>query len=200
MFVATREKNIKRVNIDTDTNTNTNTNTNMEGTLDDDWIDKFDRVDELYKDFYKDDVYYVGLKLLYVNRGNDLEKIKETTFLMSKPNCITREEILQILKDASLEGNKRWSLLSILKYNIVLGPEEIKSYLSSDCSEEYLTKIKHIDTIYFERTVNMFQDLNDLILIFYEKSTEIKNPDVNKCTKRIRIEAKKKTIKKQYKD
>lgn len=172
----------------------------MEGTLDDDWIDKFDRVDELYKDFYKDDVYYVGLKLLYVNRGNDLEKIKETTFLMSKPNCITREEILQILKDASLEGNKRWSLLSILKYNIVLGPEEIKSYLSSDCSEEYLTKIKHIDTIYFERTVNMFQDLNDLILIFYEKSTEIKNPDVNKCTKRIRIEAKKKTIKKQYKD
>jgi GTP-binding protein EngB required for normal cell division len=30
--------------------------------LDDDWINKFEKVDELYKDFYKDNVYFVDLK------------------------------------------------------------------------------------------------------------------------------------------
>lgn len=196
MYISTRQKKNNGTTIDKDKNTDTGC-----VQLDDEWIHKFDRVDELYKDFYKDDVYYVGLKILYVNRGKDIEKIKESTFLMSTPNCITREEILQILKEASIEDNKRYTLLSILKYNIVLGPEEIKHYLLHPYSEEtYMKNIKHIDAIYFERTVNMFQDLNDLILIFFEKSTEIKTQDVNKCTKRIRIDAKKKTIKKQYKD
>ena len=172
--------------------------------MDDEWIHNFERVDDLYKDFYKDDVYYVGLKILYVNRKNDIEKIKESNFLMTTPNCITREEILKILKDSSVEDNRAFSLLSILKYNIVLGPEEIKNYTRSrikgDYSESYLKNIKHIDAIYFDRTVNMFQDMNDLILIFYEKSKEIKKLDPNKCSKRIRIEHKKKTLKKQYKD
>ena len=31
----------------------------------------------------------------------------------------------------------------------------------------------------------MFQDLNDLILIYYEKSKELKKPDTNNSTKKI---------------
>ena len=34
--------------------------------------------------------------------------------------------------------------------------------------------VKNIDAISFEKTIHMFQDLNDLILIFYEKSKELK--------------------------
>jgi hypothetical protein len=174
--------------------------------LNDDWINKFDKVDELYKDFYKDDVYYVDLKIVYVNRSNEIEKIKKLPFLMSSPNCISREEILGILKKSALEDNRKYSLLSILRYNILLEPYEIKNYLLDYCNDNdtnYLNIIKNIDTIYFGKTITMFQDLNDLILIFYEKSEELKKMDPNTCTKRIYLNSlngNKKTIKKRYKD
>jgi hypothetical protein len=174
-----------------------------EDKLNDDWIQRFDEVDELYKDFYKDDVYYVDVKVVYVNRQNEIEKIKESPFLMSRPNCVCREEILEILKKSSLEDDRKYSLLSILRYNILLEPDEIKQYLYDSSDRNYLNIIKNIDTIYFEKTINMFQDLNDIILIFYEKSNEIKLIDPNNCTKRIyfrSLSSKKKTIKKRYKD
>ena len=28
--------------------------------LDDDWINNFEKTDELYQDFYKDDLYYIN--------------------------------------------------------------------------------------------------------------------------------------------
>ena len=174
--------------------------------LDDEWINNFDKIDELYKDFYKDDVYFVDLNIVYVNRSNEIEKIKQAPFLMSRPNCIKREEILEILKNSSLEDNRKYSLLSILRYNILLEPDEIKEYLlnSNADNTNYLSNIKNIDTIYFEKTINMFQDLNEIILIFYEKSEQLKKINPNTCTKRVYIgdslSSKKKTIKKRYKD
>ena len=48
----------------------------------------------------------------------------------------------------------------------------------------------------------MLQDLNDLIFIFYEKSSELKKPNPNIMTKKTKLtpNTNKKTIKKQYKD
>ena len=49
----------------------------------------------------------------------------------------------------------------------------------------------------------MFQDLNDLIFIYYEKSQELKKLDLHNCTKKIyfrSLHTNKKTIKKRYKD
>jgi hypothetical protein len=176
--------------------------------LDDEWIQNFEKVDELYKDFYKDDVYFTNLKIVYVNRSNEIEKIIQDNFLMSEPNCITREEILQILKRYALEDDRKYSLLSIVRYNIVLEPNEIKHYLLEkddfDKDADFLQVINHIDSIYFEKTINMFQDLNEIVLLFYEKSGDLKQVDPNKCTKKIyfykSLSSKKRTIKKRYKD
>jgi len=171
--------------------------------LDDEWIKQFDEIDELYKDFYKDDIYYVNLKIIYVNRDSVIEKVKQIPFLMSTINRINREEIIQILKKYALEDDRKYFLLSILRYNIVLEPDEIKYYLLDSIDTNYLNIIKNIDTIYFQKTINMLQDLNDLILIFYEKTNEIKKENNNTSTKRIYLNSlsnKKKTIKKRYKD
>jgi hypothetical protein len=171
--------------------------------LDDDWINKFEETDKLYKDFYKEDLYYINLQVIYINRENEIEKLKQESFLMSKPNYISNDEVIEILKTHSIDNDKRYTLLSILKYNISLEPEEIKSYLNNRENNEYLSIIKNIDTIIFEKSINMFHDLNDLILIFYEKSLELKKPDANNTTKKIYLRyltSNKKTIKKRYKD
>lgn len=171
--------------------------------LDDDWINNFENTDKLYKDFYKDDLYYVNLRVLYINRENEIEKLKQESFLMTKPNHITREEILEILKKNSVDNDKKYSLLSILKYNIILEPDDVKLYLNNSNIQDYLSVIKNIDSVVFEKSINMFHDLNDLILIFYEKSLELKKTDSNNTTKRIylrSLSANKKTIRKRYKD
>jgi hypothetical protein len=170
--------------------------------LDDDWINNFENTDKLYKDFYKDDLYYVNLRVVYVNRDNEIDKLKQESFLMSKPNHITREEILEILKKNSIDNDKKYSLLSILKYNIILEPNDVKFYLNDKNTQEYLSVIKNIDEVAFNKSINMFHDLNDLILIFYEKSQELKKPDANNTTKKIYLRsliANKKTIRKRYK-
>ena len=175
----------------------------MENELNDEWINNFEKTDKLYQDFYKDNLYYVNLKFIYVNRENEIDKIKQESFLMSRPNYISREEIIQILKESSIDNAKRYSLLSILKYNITLDADEIKNFLLFDNEERnYLNIIKNIDAIPFDKTISMFQDINDLILVFYEKSNELKKNDPNNVTKKIylRSNTTKKTIKKRYKD
>jgi len=171
--------------------------------LNDDWINNFEKTDKLYQEFYKDDLYYINLKLIYVNRDNDIEKIKMESYLMSAPNYISREEILQILKRTTVDNDRNYSLLSILKYNITLDADDIKSFLTFPSEERnFLNIVKNIDAISFEKTINMFQDLNDLILIFYEKSKELKQVNPNNSTKKIYLHSNtnKKTIKKRYKD
>ena len=153
--------------------------------------------DKLYEDFYKDDIYFTNINFIYVNQENEIEKIISENFIMSTPNYITREEIIRILKKKSLncENNKKYTLLSLLKYNISLNVEDVTTFLKvKSYSDDFLISIKNIDTIKFDKTINMFQDLNDLFFIFYEKSDkkEIKN-----ITKRVYFKSKNnKTIRK----
>ena len=175
----------------------------MDNKLNDEWINNFEKTDKLYQDFYKDDLYYVNLKFVYVNRENEIEKINQESFLMSNPNYISREEIIQILKDSAIDNNKRYSLLSILKYNITLDADEIKLFLLYSSEERnYLNIVKNIDAISFEKSISMFHDLNDLFFVFYEKTNELKKVDPNNVTKKIyfRSNTNKKTIKKRYKE
>jgi len=171
--------------------------------LNDEWIHKFEETDKLYKDFYKDDVYYVKLKLIYINRVNEIEKIKQETFFMENSNTISREEILYMLKRTTLENGIKYNLLSILKYNINLNEDDIKEFLIYTNEEKnYLTIVKNIDDIHFEKTISILQELNDLILIFNEKIKEQSN--AYNSTKKIYLHSKtnkktnKKTIKNKY--
>jgi len=170
--------------------------------LDDEWIRIFEKNDKLYQDFYKDDLYYTNLQIIYLNRLNEIDKIKQESFLMTKPNYISREEILQILNKNSIDNERTYKLLSILKYNVTLDAEDITDFLKTDSNDTFLSVIQNIDAISFDKTINMLQDLNDLILIFYEKSSELKKTPSNNVTKKtfLKLNTNKKTIKKQYKE
>jgi hypothetical protein len=164
--------------------------------LDDAWIQVFEQNDKLYKDFYKDDVWHINIQVLYVNRDNEIDRLHEEVFLMSKPNRVSEEELLQILKRASVHNNRRYSLISILRYNVVLDPNEVNQYLTdkSAFDNSYLTVVKHIGDVVFGKTISMFHDLNSLIVVLYEKAQPISS-----STKRIYFRNRmiKKTIRKK---
>ena len=143
--------------------------------LDDEWIHTFENSDKLYKDFYKDDLYYVTIKSIYINNEHNINKITCDTLLLKKPNHISREEITEILKNNAVDDNIQYSLFSILKFNISLEPDDIKNYLTNATNPEYLSVVTNIDTIYFDKSITMFHDLNDIYIIFYEPSPQIKH-------------------------
>jgi len=141
--------------------------------LDDEWIKKFEEEDKKYEDFYKEDNYYINLYFIYLNEENSIEKIKQEKFFMNTPNYITREEIVYLLKKNTIMDQIKYSIFSLLKYNMTLEPENIQSYLNTQEYENnysFLKTIKNIDTIFFEKTISSFQDLNSLFFILREKS------------------------------
>lgn len=177
----------------------------MSELLNDNWIVDFEKKDTFYKEFYKDNIYYSNIHTVYINRKQEICQIKEDTLLLSIPNVITREEIIGLLKQQSLNDNKQYKLLSILKYNITLDPETVLKYVNCTNDElsnyNYLEDVKHIDEIHFNKSISMFQDLTDIYLIFFEKSTELINKNLHNSTKKIYLHTRhKKTIRKQYKD
>lgn len=173
--------------------------------LDDTWIRDFEETYNIYQDFYKTDLYYINLTFIYINRNNEIDKIKNEPFILNKPNVISSEDHLEILKKNLIDDNKRYSLLSILKYNINLEPEEIKRFIKDgENNQTFLSLIKNINTITFEKSIHMFHDLNDLIFIFYEKSNELKQYNPNSSSKKNCLNSfqkkNKKTLRKRYKD
>jgi hypothetical protein len=149
----------------------------MNEELDNTWIKEFENTDKMYQDFYVDDIYYVNVNFIYINKNNEIEKIKEEFFFMQKPNIISREEVIGLLKRNMLDKNRSYKILSLLKYNPCLEPEDIPIYLKViDVKNDFLVPVKHIDNITFKKTISMFQDLNTLYFLFLEKSDSL---DIN---------------------
>lgn len=177
---------------------------NLEYNMEDDsWIKEFERKEELYQDFYADDIFFTKLHFVYVDRENAIEKITEENFLMSVKNQIQRHELIQILKRVTTVDNNKYSLLSILKCNIQITQDNVKTFLSSnDLSEfydEFVIPVKNIDTIYFEKSINMFQDLTDVFFVLYKEDNSYSQNTtrrvyISKLNKKPKNKTKKKAI------
>ena len=163
------------------------------------WVTQFEATDKDYKDFYAEDNSFVKFTAIYVDNSSNIIRTVQDTIFLSFPNVLVRDELMHIIKSYSIMDHTKYSILGILKYNITLSPHNLKSFLHHKTNalklgEEYLTLIQTIDTIKFEKTINIFQDINSLILVFY-------NPTIgkrysNSITKRIRVSNLNKTTRK----
>jgi hypothetical protein len=181
--------------------------------LDTSWINEFEKADKDYEIFYKENLIYIKVTIIYVNNNNEIDKIKEEKIILKTPNIISKESIIEILKRNSINDNKKYTITTLLKYNIDLEPADIRSFLLNrdhnneyENNDEFLSVVKNIDDIYWNKTISMFQDLNNLFIIFYEntkiKENNIKsnnNASTQKTTKRVyfgSLSSHKKTLRK----
>jgi len=187
--------------------------------LDTSWIEEFEREEKEYKSYYREDLQSIKVHCIYVNKNNDIDKIKEERIFMRQPNYLSGDQVLTLIKKNAIQDHVKYSLLSILKYNITLEPINLKTFIKYKADirsqgDEFLTSIKKIDSISFEKTISMFQDLNDLFILFYEaesRQEDPQNPQANTKeekskdlakTKKIYLKysnTKRKTIRKQLK-
>lgn len=174
-----------------------NQETNIDINLDTNWIQEFETTDRHYIPFYNQDVNEIRVTSLYVDKENNIETIKEEILLLKQENMVTKEELIHLIKKNSFKDKKRYTILSLLKYNVDLETTHVKHYLKSPKYRDFLVVVKNIDNIPLKKTISMFQDLNTLFILFYEKTTPT-NGSNHQTTKKIYIRNNK-TKKKQLK-
>jgi hypothetical protein len=161
--------------------------------IDEDWLKNFEFVESNYDKFYNKDNESIKIQCFYYKDSKIHRIIKEKVDL-TKKNELSEEELLKIVKNKSFE---KYKLMSILRYNIDIKPNEIvelKNKISKDEPFQYLQRIKTVETVYFSPSVEMFSDLNTLYLFFEEKSA-IKNH----MTKKIKYNIKNRKNKRTHK-
>ena len=164
--------------------------------LDESWIKKFEEIDNDYKIFYTEDISFIKLHYIYVNINNEIEKITQDKIILQNPGVLLKEELLGIIKDQTFLNGLKYSLLSILKFDINLEPNHLNTFLKNknkNMGNYFLQSIKNLGSIYFEKSIAMFHDINDIIIIFHKKNIKERlftkkiyiNSKPNKKTKKI---------------
>ena len=165
--------------------------------LDTNWINEFNNIDNTYKMYYTEDITFIKVYIIYVNLNNEIEKIKEEKVLLSAPSFLSKEELLQLIKNNNVSNQIKYSLLSILKFDINLEPQNLKTFLKNknpNIGSRFINSINVIDTIKFDKSISMFHDINQLFITMKEKNT-IKDNSKKPFTKRASNYKKNKTKK-----
>lgn len=148
--------------------------------LDNEWISDFEKKEEMYEQFYPKKVEKIRIYSLYVNTNCILDKVKEDVVESIQNNCLTKRELINLLREKKHDDGINYKLISILKYNVDLKPEEIKKYLYDYDKYGFIDSMKELKDIYFYETIPIFEDLNSIFLIYYEFNKKLKQNKTKK--------------------
>jgi len=160
--------------------------------LDTTWINEFEALEKDYNSYYNEDLSFIYINYVYVNNQNEIINISKDKYLFKTPGLLTREELVGLIKHNTIHNSVKYSLLSLLKYNIDFEPINLKTFLRSkdkSIGNNYLKSISNIDTIVFEKSISLFHDINNLFIIFIDKSssTNLYLVKPRQMTKRVYI-------------
>lgn len=160
-----------------------NTSEEEEEEFDTSWIDHFKKDNEKYSDFYTEEVTNITLFFIYINHKNDVENLSRDLMILDRKNTVVRDQLIQIIKQNQTHNNNKYKLISLLKYNIDIEPEEIYNFINnkddSSFSKRFFIQEKYLNDIIYKNTINIFQDLNSLFFIYKETSPIANNNSNN---------------------
>lgn len=134
----------------------------------DNWEDDFEKEDEPYKDFYKEQQDNINVFFIYINSSNEIIRTKKEKFILEN-NKIPKTLLIEMLKKNMIVKNKKYKPISLIKYNLLLEPDEVQEYTFNTDSYDFVFIETLIDDIFWEKTITLFQNINSLHILFYEK-------------------------------
>lgn len=118
---------------------NNETYENIYNEIDDSWIHEFEKTELEYSSFYKEQIDTVKINYIYVDKNNSINAVNQETIIIDNGK-IEKERIFEIIKNNKKKDNIDYRLISILKYNITLDPEDIKDYINDELEDDFLQK------------------------------------------------------------
>lgn len=152
--------------------------------LDTSWIDEFNKEEEEYSEFYKQKINGARIVLFFINENNELFSSKKYNARLND-NIITKNQILNILKNNISYDNGNYTPSFILKFNINLDPENIEDFIAHPNQFNFLTSENYMTDIHWEETIQSMQSLNTLYILMKKRSFRTHN-----STKRVYISKK----------
>jgi hypothetical protein len=154
----------------------------MDEELDNSWITEYKDAEKDYNDFYKEQPSSIKLFFIYVDKSNNISFIRKENYILNN-GYISRENLINLIRDNQMLIDSKYKLISLLKYNVTIAPEDIQDLndMEPTFGNQFLNVETNLDTIKFEDTICILQDLNSLYFIYY--------PDIKpkRDTKRVFI-------------
>jgi hypothetical protein len=175
--------------------------------LDISWIDKHERMNNIHKNYQREPMDSIKMCYIYVNLDSEIEKVvceNETLVQMDSSNTciIPKERVLQIVQNKKmLNASLKYSIETILLYNVSIEPENIQKYVNSENGIPFLQVYPIVDEILIQPSIFIFHEINCIYFIFKQIDVKsipksilkpggngIKNGVNGKKTKRVRIQ------------
>ena len=156
----------------------------MEDELDTEWFEKQIEIEKKYDNFYNTSVDNVKATIVYVDENNTVSCIKREKVSINN-GIFPRSKIVDLVKNYRKLNNDTYSLYAILQFNYDVTPDRVIDG-KIGIGDEFFNIITHIQDVYFNKTIDMFKDLNDLTIVMKPKSNN------RNLTKRVYLTTKKK--------
>lgn len=163
--------------------------------LDADWINEFETIDTTYNKFYKEKIDFVCITCVFVNKDNSIDHVKREQVVLRPQNILSYDILMNMIE--KYKKTLPYVFDFIIKYNLTIEPSDVKHIVKHDLHEQYISEISKIDNILFDNTISMFQDLNELIVVFRNKDVKLNsyNKTVKFHTFKKKTASHKKTLK-----
>ena len=138
--------------------------------LDISWIEEYEDIERRYEMFYKEPFKEINTVMIYINRQSEIVKISQKDISLRTENLISKNEIMEIVRDHSTVGETKYKILSLLTYNIDITHANLRKFLESDLGEDkFLHSLTLLDDIMLSPSIHLFHDINSLFIVYYEQ-------------------------------
>ena len=142
-----------------------------EDAIDCEWINNFNTLESQYIKYYKDTPRNVKIKILYVDKQNNVERIINKKLQLNNEGILSKSKLVGLIYK---NKNITYRLRNILKYNFTIDAEDINKFMrkndavnNNNAVNEYLINYDdNILDIKFNKTIQVLQPINTLFLIF----------------------------------
>ena len=86
---------------------------------------------------------------MYVNKDCILDKVKESTYELQNENILRKIELVKIIKEKKNDDGVKYKLISLIKHNVDLKPEEIKNYILNKKDYLFVDALRELRDINF---------------------------------------------------
>jgi hypothetical protein len=171
--------------------------------LDISWTEKHERLLNIHQNYQKEHMNSIKICYIYVNLQSEIEQViceHEALGQLQNKSIISKERVLQLVQNKKNLNNFKYSVDSILLYNVSVEPENIQKYVNSDIVEHFLKVYPIVDEILIHPSIFIFHEINCIYFVFKQHefkplpksilktSVIIDSKSANKKTKRVRIQ------------
>ena len=111
----------------------------------------------------------INVYLTYINGENEIEFIsRKKLYIENKQNTITRNQLVDVIKNFQRRNNIYYKLISVMVYNVNVTPETLTEYIERPEDFVSLFALSRIDSFELQSTISMLKEFNAMYFFFLE--------------------------------